>query len=133
MALWHYLQVLPHSRQFPDPTGLLSSSMPSSVIKEAHAAIIGVRQEEATMATKTGPCLNLNNELKAKIGKHASENGDCADVRHSSKLLGKELNRNTVHSLRKVYLEKLSRKRKAGEDLMITSLPAKNCSRLLLL
>ena len=102
--------------------------LPSLVIEEANVAITSARQEEA-MKAKRGPYLKLSNELKAKIRKHASENGDSAAARHFSKVLGKELNRSTVHGLNKVYLEELSRKRKAGEDMTITSLPAKKRGR----
>ena len=38
MALLRYLQVLPRCGQLPDPTGSLSSSLPSSAIDEANAS-----------------------------------------------------------------------------------------------
>ena len=38
MALLHYLQVLPHCGQLPDPTGPLSSLLPLSAIDEANAS-----------------------------------------------------------------------------------------------
>ena len=50
-GLLRYLQVLPRCGWLPDPTGPLSSSLPSSAIDEANAS---VRQEEATK-TKRGP------------------------------------------------------------------------------
>ena len=132
MALLRYFQALPRCGQLPDPTGPLSSSLPSSAIEEANTAITSARQEEATKA-KRGPYQQLSNELKAKIGKHASENGNSAAARHFSKVLGKELNPSTIRGLKKVYLEEMSRKRKAGEDMTITSLPAKRRGRPLLL
>ena len=132
MALLRYFQALPRCGQLPDPTGPLSSSLPSSAIEEANAAVTSARQEEATKA-KRGSYLKLSNELKAKIGKHASENGNSAAARHFSKVLGKELNPSTIRGLKKVYLEEMSRKRKAGEDMTITSLPAKRRGRPLLL
>ena len=132
MALLRYFQALPRCGQLPDPTGPLSSSLPSSAIEEANAAVTSARQEEATKA-KRGPYLKLSNELKAKIGKHASENENSAAARHFSKVLGKELNPSTIRGLKKVYLEEMSRKRKAGEDMTITSLPAKRRGRPLLL
>ena len=51
MALLHYLQVLPRWEQLLDPTGPLSSSLPSSAIDEANAS---ARQDEATK-TKRWP------------------------------------------------------------------------------
>ena len=63
MALLRYLQVLPR-RQLPDPMGTLSSSLPSSAIAEANAAVAR-HQEKATKA-KRGPYIKLSNELKSK-------------------------------------------------------------------
>ena len=50
MALLRYLQFLPRCGQLPDPTGTLSSSLPSSAIDEANASA----RQEATK-TKRGP------------------------------------------------------------------------------
>ena len=53
MALLRYLQVLPHCGQLPDPTGPLSSSLPSSAIDEANASArqYGCQEELAMNAT----------------------------------------------------------------------------------
>ena len=53
MALLRYLQVLPRCGQLPDPTGPLSSSLPSSAIDEANASAhqYGCQEELATSAT----------------------------------------------------------------------------------
>ena len=104
--------------------------MLSSAIEEANAVVTSA-QQEATKA-KRGPYLKLSNELKAKIWKYASENGNSVAARHFSKVLGKELNPSTIRGL-KVYLEEMSRKRKAGEDMTITSLLVKRRGRPLLL
>ena len=44
MALLRYLQVLPLG-QIPDPMGALSSSLPSSAIAEANAAVTNARYQ----------------------------------------------------------------------------------------
>ena len=59
MALLRYLQVLPRCGQLPDPTGPLSSSLPSSAINEANAS---ARQEEATK-TREGLIVTTNATL----------------------------------------------------------------------
>ena len=94
MALLRYMTVLPRrNAELPDPAGPLSSSVPSMAIEQANAAVARVRQDEAgkTIA-KRGPYIKLNDEMRAKIGKYASENGDTAAARHLSKVLGKALN-----------------------------------------
>ncbi len=65
MALLRYLQVLPRG-QIPDPVGALSSSLPSSAIKEANVAVTNARHQEGATKAKRGPCMKLSNELKSK-------------------------------------------------------------------
>ena len=67
MALLRYMPVLPRHGELHDPTGPLSSLLPSSMIEEANAAVTSDRQEDATKG-KRGPNLKLSNEIKAKIG-----------------------------------------------------------------
>ena len=126
MALLRYMTVLPRrNAELPDPAGPLSSSVPSMAIEQANAAVARVRQDEAGKTNaKGGPYIKLNDEMRAKIGKYASENGDTAAARHFSKVLGKALNRSTVRGMKKCYPQELSRKRKAEEGLTISSLPS---------
>ena len=83
MALVRYFQALPFCGQLPDPTGSLLSSLPSSAIEEANAAITSAQQEEAAQV-KRRPYLKLSNELKAKIVEYANKNGNVAVARHFS-------------------------------------------------
>ena len=134
MSLLCYMQVVPHRGGLPDPAGPLSLSLSPSEIESANAAVTTARQEQLTKtAGKRGPYLRLDNETRAEIGKYASESSDTAAARHFSKVLGKTLNRSTVHSLKKAYYVELSRKRKAEDDSAITSLPVKKRGRPLLL
>ena len=108
MALLRYIQVTPHrgpaSRgNLPDPSGPLSSLLPSSAIEEANAAVASVRQKESAKS-KRGPYLKLSDEIRAKIGKYSCENGDLAAARHFTQVLGKPINRSTVRGLKKTYL-----------------------------
>ena len=51
-----------------------------------------VHQDEAEKTNaKRGPYIKLSDEMRAKIGKHASEDGDTAAEWHFSKVLGKVL------------------------------------------
>ena len=63
MALLCRIQVLPQGgpEEVPNPTGLLSSSLPSSAIEEPNTAISSARQEETR---EQGPHLKLGNEIK---------------------------------------------------------------------
>ena len=72
------------SSGLPDPTGPLSSAVPSSSIVAANEAVAHVHQ--AVGQKKRGPYLKISNENKAKIGKYASENGQSSAVRHFSKV-----------------------------------------------
>jgi len=75
MSLLPFLQVLPR-RQFPSPTGPLSSSLAPSAIEEANAVVTSVREEAA--AKKRGHYHHLSASVRAAIGKYASENGNSA-------------------------------------------------------
>ena len=68
----------------PDPTGPLSSDVPPLVIAAANDAVTSTRQ--TTSQKKRAPYLKLSSEVKAKIGKYASENGDSSAARHFSKV-----------------------------------------------
>ena len=86
-------------------------------IEEANAAVASIQQEESAKS-KRGCYIKLSDEIRAKIGKYSYENGDSAAARHFTQE-GKHINRSTVRG------QELSPKRKAEEDLLITSLPSK--------
>ena len=62
MALLGYLQVLPRG-QLPDPMGALSSSLPSSAIVEANAAVTNARHQEEATKAKIGRYMKLSDEM----------------------------------------------------------------------
>ena len=126
MSLYRYFKT--QGRELPNPSGPLSSFVSSAAIEEANAAVSATCTKE-----KRGPYQKLSDETRAKIGKYASENGDSAAARHFSTVLSKPISRTTVHGLKKAYYQELSRKRKAEEDLAISTLPTKKRGRPLLL
>ena len=97
MALLKYFHAVPRSSDtsdcrtgqystdnLPDPAGPLSSDLPPSVIAAANDAVASACQ--TTRQKKRGPYVKLSSEVKAKIGKYASENGDSSAARHFSKV-----------------------------------------------
>ena len=125
MSLHRYFKT--QGRELPNLSGPLSSSVSFAAIEEANTAVSATCTKE-----KRGPYQNLSDETRAKIGKYASENGDSAAAQHFSTVLSKPISRTTVHGLKKAYDQELSRKRKAEEDLAISTLPSKKRGRPLL-
>ena len=80
MALVRHMTVLPlRNAELPNPAGPLSSSVPSMAVEQANAAVARARQDEAGKTNaKRGPYIKLNDEMRAKISKYASENCDTA-------------------------------------------------------
>ena len=69
--------------------------------------------------------------LRAKIGKHALENGNVAASRKFSKDLDSPLSESRIHSLKKSYTVALEAKKHSITEitdvLMFSSLPCKKC------
>ena len=66
MALLRYLQVLPRCGQLPDPTGPLSSSLPSSAIDEAKRLVLvkkRLRRQREGLIVATNATLFLHTSL----------------------------------------------------------------------
>ena len=109
----------------PNPTGPLSSTIPSPAIEEANAAVRATAEEQGVNKRKRGPYLTLSDNIRAQIGKYAGEHGVSAAARHFTKVIGKPISVSTVYDCKKAYCKELSRKRKADEDLTIERLPTK--------
>ena len=120
MALLQYFKPLSKD-QLPNPQGPLSAVLPPAAITSANESV----QKQSVDAKKRGPYHRFSNEKRAEIGKYASENGVAAACRLYSKELEKPLNESTVRGIKKTYLEELSRKRKAEENMQINCLPTK--------
>ena len=87
MALLKYFKATPRSElnKLPDPNGPLSFDIPSPAIAAANDAVTALQQAES-QPQKRGPYLKLTDEVKARIGKYASENGDSSAAKHFSKV-----------------------------------------------
>ena len=72
LALLQYVQVLPRPGRLPDPTGPLSSTLPSSAIKETNAAVSSIREAgEEPPNGKRGHYHKLSDRMLAAIWKYA--------------------------------------------------------------
>ena len=133
MALLRYLEKVPtESDRVPNPRGPLEKVLPPEVTRSANELVREVLTP-IIPANKRGKYQVLSATLKAKIGKYAAENGNTAASRHFSKDLEKPLSEGTIRGFKSKYLDELSRKRKANEDLTTESLPDKKRGRPLLL
>ena len=131
MSILKYVQVH-RASELPNPEGSLSKTMSAASICCANEELRMV-QEAAAKPKKRGTYKKLSEEMKAKIGKFACENGVAAAVRKFSKDLEKPLNESTIRGIKQRYLVEVSRKRKAEEDIVIERLPERKRGRPLLL
>ena len=117
-----------------DPTGALSTSVPSAAIAQANREV----QKAVTSSDKQkrGPYTKFSAGLRAEIGKYSSYHGVAAASRHFSRKLSKRVSETTVRSIRSAYLEGIKRKRPVEldeEDEDIVALPRKKRGRPVLL
>ena len=82
---------------------------------------------------KRGKYNTFDAETRATIGQYACSNGVVAAARHFSRKLERPVNESTIRNIKKAYLEEMSRKRKADEELSIERLPSKKRGRPLML
>ena len=83
-----------------DPTGPLSVEIPSQAIHQSNQKVV---DKENSSLNQQRLYKRLSNELPAKIGKYASENGNATALRQFSKECDRPLSENMVHSLKKNY------------------------------
>ena len=81
----------------PDPTGALSTSVPSAAIAQANREV----QKAVTSSDKLkrGPYTKFSAGLRAEIGKYSSYHGVAAASRHFSRKLSKRVSETTVRSI----------------------------------
>ena len=102
------------SASLPDPKGPLSDHLPTASIAEANREVLKAVAEAKEPRNK-GPYIKVTPECKAQVAKFASINGNSVAARKYTKILGKKLNKSTVHLWVKNYKLELERKRKAGD------------------
>ncbi len=125
MALLKYLE--PQSEHLPNPKGSLVASIRPAAVRAANECVqsCAARAQHEGGEKKRSPYTKLTIEKRAEIGTYATENGIVSAEKHYSKELQKPLNESTVCGLKKAYLQELSRKRKAEEDVQVLTLPMK--------
>ena len=75
----------------PDPKGPLSKEVPVISITEANKEVLKAINNEKSISKKRGSYNKVTPELKAKIARHAVENGNSSAARKFSKTLDKDL------------------------------------------
>ena len=125
MALFRYLKLT--NSHLPDPKGPLSAEIASHAIQQE----VFSTEKGNRMPKKRGSYKRLSDDLRAKIGKYACENGNAVAVRRFSMEFDRPLNESTVRSIKKRYYEELKRKWSDSESLEISvvSLPQRKRGR----
>ena len=77
---------------------------------------------------KSGKYIQYADEVRARIGKYASENGNERARKHFS-VEFPTLNESTIRNFKKMYLSKLSEERKKINPGLVTALPVKSKGR----
>ena len=132
MSLLKYFETVGRDA-LPHPQGRLSSVLSEETIQPANDYIRQHARTKKHSEKKRESYQKLSEEKKAEVGRYAAENGVGAAVRHFAKELPKSLNESTVRGMKRRYLEELSRKRKAGENPTVESLPQRKRGRPLML
>ena len=107
IILMYFKRVNIATYSLPDPKGHLSDQVRtyilSASIAEANKEVMKTIAAVDKESQKKGPYLKVTPEYKAKVAKFASINGNSVAARKYTKLLGKNLNKSTVHSWVKNY------------------------------
>ena len=72
-------------------------------------------------------------DVRANVGKYACENGIAQAARYFSKKLGENVSESTVHSIKKVYVEELRKRRRSEDTSDVDVFPLKKRGRPVLL
>ena len=134
MALLKYFKRTENSigSAFPDPSGPLSETVPSTSIEEANkevATLIAERRD----SEKRGPYLILSLEQKARVGKYAADHGTTNAIHYFAKDFP-NLHESTVRGWKAAYLKEVRVQVKAGvKEVSVERLPEVPKGRPLLL
>ena len=116
----------------PDPSGILSLSIPATAIAQANKE---VQRATSSKKQKRGPFKKYSPCLRAEIGKYASHHGVAIALHHFPYKLSKGVSEMTVRSIRSAYREGVKRKRPVEvheEEDVITLPPIKRGRPVLL-
>ncbi len=114
----------------PDSRGTLSRSIPSSAIAAANREMQRISKEKQPEIK--GPYQKYTPEKRAEVGRHAVANEVMRAVRKYLKEY-EGINESTVRSFKRLYIEEVSKKRRAGESQIVCKLPSKKRGRPVLL
>ena len=105
MSLYCFLKPL---NRFPDPKGSLSATIPTPAIRQANKEVeVVLKENNGEHGRKRKPYKKISNELRAKVGKYAAEQGNTAAVCKFSQEFESPLSESMVQSLKKAYLMEL--------------------------
>ena len=140
MSLLQYYKI--KKPVLPNPNGPLARVVPSSSIVAANEVVKNVISE-ATAGTseglkgslkERGPYVQFTPEEKARIGKRAAEYGVASTVRHFKRTFSdREVKESSVRTWRNKYLDELSKRKRAGEEMDVNELSDKKRGRRLML
>ena len=121
----------------PDPSGALSSEVPSSAIVSANSKVQKIASSsESSESKKRGPySKSFSPQVKAEIGRYATENGVASTLRRYVSNYP-DLKESTVRTWRNVYSQELKKRVRSGTETVATSiqqLPSKKRGRPYLL
>ena len=146
MSLFKYFKKSnPAEQHLPKPNGPLSTQMPSSSIVAANKEVKVMLQSESSSgdssadknekSSKRGHYDFYSPEEKAHIARRAAEHGVTATIRWYSRKYPKRpaLKESSVRTWKNKYTAEIIRKRKAGEETVVTELPQKKMGCPLLL
>ena len=122
MSILMYFQTVGRDA-LPNPQGRLSSVLSEETIQSANDHIRQHACIKKPSEKKRGLYQKLLEEKKAEVERYTAENGVAAAVWRFAKELLKSPNESMVRGMKCHYLEELSRKRKAGENPTVESLP----------
>ena len=127
MALFKYFKKVP-ALDVPDPSGTLSSIMPTETIIAANKQVRVIEQAKRT-GSKRGPYKKTNTKDKAAIGAYASLHGVAKTIRHFK---DQHLKESSIRDWKKLYEKELRdkcRSAKPGEDVTVIALPERKRGR----
>ena len=106
------------SSDLPNSSGSLSTCIPSSAIAAANREVRQVIDKNNSKRHRRGTYNKYSPKERAEIGKYSAEHGLLAAKRKFSSKLGINISKNTIQGFRVAYLQEISRKRKADEDVL---------------
>lgn len=134
MSLLNYFRPIREKIGLPDPSGPLSSTVPSSSIAACNAEVIAVLEKVASSGVKQPYC-KLSPAQRYEIGKKAAEMGTTSAIRHyKRKYPDLRLTEPTVRRIKNAYLdERKKRPLDSSSDDLLCELPLKKRGRPLLI